>query len=190
MFRMSPNYQALAFVIISVLGVAPMLANANEMLLDNFEPPVNSRWSYVADTVMGGRSNGKGELLSEGEISFARLSGSVTTANNGGFIQIRRPLPSFSTSSYSGVKLIVRGNSATYFVHLRTQRSSRPWAYYQAEFFATQGWTEIYIPFEEFTASTGLLPAELKPSDLISIGIVAYGRDHKAQLDVSELALF
>jgi len=149
-----------------------------------------SRWSYVADTVMGGRSTGQGELLTEGGISFARLSGNVTTANNGGFIQIRRPFPSLSTSTYSGVKLTVRGNSETYFVHLRTQQSNRPWAYYQAEFLTTQSWTEVYIPFENFTASTGFLPAEFEPSDLISIGIVAYGRDHQAQLDLSELALF
>ncbi|GIT61089.1 MAG: hypothetical protein Ct9H300mP20_09160 [Gammaproteobacteria bacterium] len=41
------------------------------------------------DDVMGGLSKGKLSELKEEEISFYRLEGDVSTANNGGFIQFR-----------------------------------------------------------------------------------------------------
>ena len=44
-------------------------------------------WSYIADTVMGGVSQGSAVYVKE-EVSI-RLSGIVSTKNNGGFIQVR-----------------------------------------------------------------------------------------------------
>ena len=170
--------------------LSPPPAQAEPMLLDTFEPPITSRWSYVADTVMGGRSTGRGELLSEDGESFARLTGTVSTANNGGFIQIRRALTDLSQAQIEGVRLRVRGNDQAYFIHLRTRQSDRPWAYYQAEFFAAGDWQDVTLPFEAFRPSTRGLPATFEPQDLISIGIVAYGRDHEAALDVSEVGFF
>ena len=46
-------------------------------------------WQYVSDRVMGGVSDGQVALEQDGEMYYARLTGNVSTANNGGFIQLR-----------------------------------------------------------------------------------------------------
>jgi hypothetical protein len=71
------------------------------------------------------------------KIAYARMTGRVTTANNGGFIQIRKDLGSPPPEGTKGVRLIVRGNGERYFVHLRTSGTLLPWQYYQASFSTT-----------------------------------------------------
>ena len=46
-------------------------------------------WQYISDQTMGGVSDGQAILDKDGDMIFARLTGNVSTANNGGFIQIR-----------------------------------------------------------------------------------------------------
>ena len=46
------------------------------------------QWSYLADTVMGGVSEGSAEFGNSGLDKTIRLTGEVSTANNGGFIQV------------------------------------------------------------------------------------------------------
>jgi len=46
------------------------------------------QWVYLADRVMGGISEGTAQF----EDQVIRLSGEVSTANNGGFIQVRSPV--------------------------------------------------------------------------------------------------
>ena len=45
-------------------------------------------WEYISDNVMGGVSEGKAEILDQDNNYFLRLSGNVSTKNNGGLIQI------------------------------------------------------------------------------------------------------
>ena len=54
-------------------------------------------WQYVSDRVMGGVSDGQVNLEQDGEIYYARLTGNVSTRNNGGFIQLRSGI-SFANS--------------------------------------------------------------------------------------------
>ena len=84
-------------------------------------------WQYVSDRVMGGVSDGKVNIEQDGEMYYARLTGNVSTANNGGFIQLRASV-SFANSekdgkNLKGVRLNVRGNSETYYIHIRTNES-------------------------------------------------------------------
>ena len=160
------------------------------MLLDDFQPPLTSEWVYLADTVMGGRSQGDGALLNEDGLAFARLTGNVTTANNGGFIQIRRNLPDLSDVPAQGIRLIVRGNDQPYFIHLRTGQSIRPWAYYAQSFDAPSQWQEVRLPFADFEPSARFMSRSIDVGDLKTLGIVAYGRDHVALLDVAEVGLY
>jgi hypothetical protein len=99
---------------------------------------------------MGGVSTGGVTLLSEGNQRFARMTGSVSTENNGGFIQMRLDLPEGAAEGATGVRLIVRGNSQRYFVHLRTSGTRLPWQYYQAGFEVGPDWAEVRLPFEAF----------------------------------------
>ena len=62
-----------------------------------------------------------------------------------------------------------------------------PWQYYQAGFDVTRDWAEIRLPFDAFAASGALLRTTPRAHSVTAIGIVAYGRDHDAEIDVREL---
>lgn len=159
-------------------------------VMEDFNRNPDARWAYFADTVMGGVSSGRVEYKKDTEGAFARLSGRVSTENNGGFIQIRSRLYGSPPEDSQGIRLKVRGNNQPYYVHLRTRGTRLPWQYYQAEFATTGTWSEVTIPFSEFKPSGGLVRKALKPSSLRTLGIIAYGRDHLAEVDVSEIAFY
>ena len=156
------------------------------VVLDDFSAP--GRWSYVSDQVMGGVSSGWAEFGLEDGRPFARLSGRVSTANNGGFIQIRRTVDGFPPDT-TGFLIDARGNGATYYVHLRTDDARRPWQFYQASFTAPEGWSQVSIDLSDFEAKGGGLTQVLEPQNVTSIGLVAYGENYDARLDVARIVL-
>jgi hypothetical protein len=170
--------------------IGSSMARADENLLEDFSKSPETRWDYVADTVMGGVSSGQVQFRSDGDVAFARLTGSVSTENNGGFIQFRRKLTDRPDASVSGVRLLVRGNGEQYFVHLRTRGTVLPWQYYQAEFATSDEWTEVSLPLSGFKASGAMLRAIPVADEITSVGVVAYGRDHEARVDVSEIGFY
>ena len=78
-------------MILTLLLVATT-AGAEQMLIEDFNDDARERWRYTSDRVMGGVSEGGAGLGREGDTTFAQLRGTVSTANNGGFIQIRTTL--------------------------------------------------------------------------------------------------
>lgn len=146
-------------------------------------PIADFSWRYAADTVMGGVSAGRGWI----EDGILRLTGTVSTANNGGFIQIRTDLPDGLAND--AVRLRVRGNGERYFVHLRSIHSTRPWMSYRAGFATSADWTDVALPLRDFTPSRDSMPAQIAASDVRSLGIVAYGRDHVADISVSHISV-
>ena len=116
------------------------------------------------------------------------MTGNVSTENNGGFIQFRRKMTAASGSN--GVEIRVRGNGEKYFVHLRTSGTVLPWQHYQASFDTTDKWKTIRIPFRNFVGSSDWLSEDVSPSSIRSLGIVAYGRDHLADISVSMAGFF
>jgi hypothetical protein len=146
-------------------------------------------WRYFSDRVMGGVSDGGATLETEGDTAFARLTGDVSTANNGGFVQIRRDLTAALPDDSTGLRLTVRGNGETYYVHLRTTQSRRPWQYFAATFPTTDNWQDVTLNWADFTPSGRGFDATLAPADIRSIGIVAYGRDHAADVAVAEITV-
>ena len=171
------------------LLMVPVSAFAGGLMTDRFDNAPETRWRFFADTVMGGVSTGDLLFVEEGGRTFARLSGSVSTDNNGGFIQMRRDEITVPETA-NGVRLMVRGNDQPYFVHLRTSGTVLPWQYYQARFNVTEEWREIHLPFMKFDPSGRLLRRHIKPETIKSIGIVAYGRDHQASVDISEVGFY
>ncbi len=142
------------------------------------------RWTYVGDTVMGGVSEGAARVETRGSEPVLRLTGQVSTANNGGFIQTRTKLDKAPPAGTSGVLLQARGNDQRYFVHLRTTGTSLPWQYYEAAFDVTSDWREFRLPLEAFKPSGNLLRDVPDADSIRSVGIVAFGRDHKADISV------
>ena len=158
---------------------------AETMFKDNFQEP--DQWNYVADTVMGGISTGSVEFKTiEGE-AIAVLTGNVTTENNGGFIQIRRDLRRVDLDNANSIKLIAKGNNQKYFVFLRTTGTKLPWQYYQFEFTVNENFNEFILPINEFKKSGMLMSSKINPKKITSIGIVAFGRDHYANISIKEL---
>ncbi|WP_172975628.1 MULTISPECIES: CIA30 family protein [unclassified Roseivivax] len=171
-------------------GFAPRAAfAAGPLMHDTFDNRPETRWRFFTDGVMGGVSTGQVAFLNEGGQSIARLTGEVSTANNGGFIQMRRALSDVPADA-QGIRLIVRGNDARYYVHLRTEVMYLPWQHYRAGFVARDSWGEVRLPFAEFNAQGAPLSRTPAPETLTALGIVAYGADYTASLDIREVALY
>ena len=144
------------------------------------------QWVYLADRVMGGISEGTAQF----EDQVIRLSGEVSTANNGGFIQVRSPVLWAAAKGKTGIRLTVKGNGDQYFLHIRSTDTRLPWHYYQHSFQASGAWSEISLPFEDFEKSSSLLRATLGQSKIKTIGIVAYGKDYSADVSVKRLEFY
>lgn len=181
----------LAFALLSgqLLGI-PMAAKADDMMIETFDMQPETRWRFFTDGVMGGVSSGQVVFLDETGQTYARMTGKVSTANNGGFIQMRMDLTHPAPEGSSGVRLVARGNDQRYFVHLRTGGTMLPWQYYQAGFAVTGEWTEIRLPFDSFKASGRLLRPTPRPAGLKSVAVVAFGRDHEALIDILEIGFY
>ena len=172
-------------LIVTLFGVS--LVMASEKPFESFNPNKSRSWSFFTDGVMGGVSNGKAFLGKSGSDSFVRLEGKVSTANNGGFIQIRHSLKESLDENIQDISLKVRGNGEKYYVFIRTSSTLLPWQFYNASFKTSKNWKIIKINLGAFQPSSSFLRKTIKSSSIKSIGIVAYGRDHNAKVDISEI---
>ena len=154
-------------------------ASAKNLIYEN-------NWAYLADTVMGGVSQGGAEF-SAGAL---RLTGQVSTKNNGGFIQVRTRIDSTEAVGKSGIKIKVKGNGDIYYLHVRNASARLPWQYYTASFQTSEKWKDITISFDEFEKSATLMPRKLNPDSIKTIGLVAYGKDHNADISISNLEFY
>ena len=164
-------------------------ATSADVVIEDFVTDPSTRWSFVSDQVMGGVSDGQAIFGTDAGDSFVRLSGNVSTVNNGGFIQVRRLFQDGLPVDAEALHLRVRGNDEQYFLHIQTTDSSRPWYYYQAGFNALPEWHDVVIPLRAFQASEEALPDTIDPTKVRSLGIVAYGRDHAADISVAQIEL-
>ena len=151
----------------------------------------NAKWCFVTDKVMGGISEGSLEFKKESETYFYRMTGDLSLENNGGFIQFRTKIEDHPRGkSFKGIRLKVRGNNNEYTVHIRTKYLLLPWQYYESAFQATEQWTTIELPFTTFKKSNFYQPSDVTSQDIKTIGIVAIGREFKAQIDLAAIELY
>jgi len=153
---------------------------------DNLVTDPAASWRYLSDQVMGGVSEGGAEVA-DGAI---RLTGTVRTENRGGFIQVRTEIGAPLPRGVAGVEVEARGNGARYFVHLRTRGLVLPWQYYQAGFGTAAEWRRVRLPLSAFRASGALMRGTPRAEEITSLGLVAYGRDHVADLEVRRVAFY
>jgi uncharacterized protein YxeA len=148
------------------------------------------QWSYLADTVMGGVSEGTAKFEGKGLDQAIRLIGEVSTANNGGFIQVRSPVLGEAAEGKTGIKLTIKGNGEQYYLHIRSANNRLPWHYYQQSFQTNGSWSEVRLPFDGFVKSSSLMKTRLNQSKIKTIGIVAYGKDFSADVSVQNLEFY
>ena len=169
-------------------------ASPNALVIDDFSSAPNAtiggRWSYTSDRVMGGVSNGGGAYEMVDDRISIRLYGDVSTAQNGGFIQVSLRIDGrrINAKDYAGIEIDVLGNGEDYNVHVTTTRSFPPWRFYKHTFATTETWTCIRLPWSDFTSETFRQP--LDPSTINRLNLTAYARDFEADLAVSRIALY
>ena len=170
--------------------------NSKALAVEDLSFPFNSDsgryWQYISDQTMGGISDGQAILEKDGEMLFARLMGNVSTANNGGFIQIRTTF-SFvdlinSDKNLLGVRLNTKGNGETYHIFIRTSEDRSYRDFYSATFTANDNWEIVDLPFNKFKHRYS--NKSLDGNDIRTFGIVAYGRDFFSDVSVSEISFY
>ena len=160
--------------------------NAEIIFADKFNQ--KNEWNFITDQVMGGISTGTYNYKKINNDNVIKITGNVSTKNNGGFIQVRRNLYNINLTNAKNVKVIAKGNNEKYFIHLRTNFTLLPWQYYQSSFTVKKDFKNFILPILNFKKSGFLLPDKINPKNIKSIGIVAFGKDYKAELIVKEIS--
>ncbi len=149
-------------------------------------------WRCVSDQVMGGVSSA---TLAREQVAGAmalRLRGQVRLENNGGFVQMALDLApggaGFDASGFGGIGLRLRGNGASYNVHLRSRDLTRVWQSYRARVTATGAWQDVMLPFAAFHPHRTDAPLDRRR--LTRIGLVAIGEVMEADLALARLWLY
>ena len=185
------------FLAVFLLCMISTNLKAKEMLLidnrvnNDLRSDLGSHWRFIADSVMGGVSEGGLSPDSIEGRSCLRLRGTVRLDNNGGFIQAALDISqtqASNASGYQGLLLDVYGNDEVYNLHLRTDDVWLPWQSYRASFRAPARWHSVKIPFEAFTGYR--IKRKLDITQLRRIGIVAVGREFAPDLCIGRLALY
>ncbi len=181
----------LLFIFLSFSNVS----NAKDMILDNLNTPgktnQDQKWFFITDKVMGGRSEGKVEIDKMQKKICYRMSGNVTTENNGGFIQIRTSIiPNININKFNGIYIKIFGNNKKYNLFIRTGLTLAPWQYYSFSFFSPDEWIEVKAPFDEFKKSNFYQPKKLLNQKIKSIGLVAAFNDFKSDICLSEIGFY
>ena len=152
---------------------------------------LGTRWRLVTDTVMGGVSRGSLAFTEAAGRPCLRLSGDVSLDNNGGFVQASLELGKnggLDARAYQGIELDVYGNGESYNLHLRTSDTWIVWQSYRATFKAGPDWQTLRLAFRDFVPYR--TDASLDLARLLRLGIVAIGREMRADLCIGRIALY
>lgn len=165
------------------------------MLIDDFSDSegisaLGTRWQGFTDRVMGGLSDIQAGYASQDEQTVLVMRGQVRLENNGGFVQVRLPLEAnggnFDASQFDAIRIRGRAvNSGSYYLHLRTADTRRPWSYYRAALEFGQEWTTLELPLATFQPRS--LDAPLDVTHLRSLAVVAYGEAFEAHVQISRI---
>ena len=179
-------------ILVIMLAILTSFAFAKDEISTPFTEENARYWQYISDQTMGGISNGQAVLDKDGDMIFARLTGNVSTANNGGFIQIRTNF-SFvdlinTNKDLKGVLLNAKGNGETYHIFIRTSEDRSYRDFYSATFTANNNWEIVDLPFTKFKHRYS--NRSLDGNDIRTFGIVAYGREFFSDVSVSEISFY
>ena len=183
--------------LLSVLGVVlgeGLLGGAVEaaaeekqkMLFDFSEQDASRRWRNVNDGVMGGRSQGRYQINSQGELIFY---GNLSLRNNGGFASVRSNARNLQLGSWNTIAVRVRGDGRKYFLDLRVPTYQTAFSYRVSIQTKKDTWQEFHVPLKMFQATSFGRPvrgaSSANPSQIDSVGFtIADKREGAFQLNV------
>lgn len=160
-----------------VQAIAPALQQANQKVVFDFTQPssgLQDIWGAIDDVVMGGVSESNIRLHE----SVALFSGTVSTANSGGFASVRTRTfdPPLNLSGYAGIVLRVKGDGNRYKFMLRTETDWDGVAYCRSFDTVADTWLTVQIPFSElvpiFRAKTVVNAKPLEPSCIRAVQLM------------------
>ncbi|MEM9161951.1 MAG: CIA30 family protein [Cyanobacteria bacterium P01_F01_bin.4] len=126
----------------------PPALHAN-VVFDFQQPTEDLRqlWGALDDVVMGGVSASSAQLQPEGML----FTGYVSTENSGGFASVRTRNfePALNLSTYTGIRLRVRGDGQRYKFFLRDSTAWDSVAYAYSFDTVADEWVEVRIPFAD-----------------------------------------
>jgi len=159
-------------------------------LYNGMAPDTGSPYQAVDDRIMGGRSVAQATVREDGAGQCICLSGTVSLARGGGFVQVKWPVDADALSPHpiEGVYLEVRGSAHAYNVHLRTRQLWLPWQSFRNRFTATDAWKLHRLPLAAFTPYR--TDEKLDAHGIRSVGIVAIGEAFTADVCVRQLGFY
>jgi hypothetical protein len=154
------------------ITVASLIMNSEKVIFNFNSPSTSGEWVTVNDVVMGGVSESKFEIDSDGTAVF---SGTVSSDNNGGFASARASLKD-EYKDYKEVIIRVKGDGNIYSLRFRTDTNFDGISY-QAKFKTDAGeWIEHKIPLSDFKptfrGNTLSNKPKLESKDVKQIGIL------------------
>lgn len=172
------------------------MSDKNSFVIDDrstksFVSTLGSVWRLVTDDVMGGISFGELSLRNVEGIECIQMSGNVSTANNGGFVQMSLDLIQgrpFDATSYDGIEAYVWGNGERYNLHLKTVDLFRPWQSYRFTFLTNAKWQKIRIPFCELEPHR--TDVNFHQDRIKRIAFAAIGREFDAELCLASIEFY
>jgi len=174
------------FLLLLFLGFNFNYMMAQSMMIENFDFKNQHFWRIINDGVMGGISTSQMELLPNEKGQF---SGFVSLENNGGFASIRRLLINKPTTSFTKVKIRVKGDGKKYKFRMRNSNRFDGMAYSKTFETTSDKWIEINLPIKNFDATfRGRIYSDypkLVPEDLRQVGfLIADKQEGKFYLEV------
>jgi len=142
---------------------------AQPMVLFEFADNETSRWSIVNDGVMGGRSQGYGQIVD----GIMRFEGTLVT-RGGGFTSVRTGFQT-DLSSYDGLELRVRGNGRRFEVEINDAQRYR-WRPVSRRdgFETTEDWRTVRVPFSGLRSTVFGRSVSVPAIDLASVRQIGF----------------
>lgn len=164
---------------------------AEEQLIDIYRTTQDqpSPWVMISDRVMGGVSRAERRQEQRDNSHCSCLIGHTSLANNGGFVQMKLDLQSSELrTDYQGIFIELYGSAHEYNLHVKTNQLTRPWQSFRCSLAVEPRWTRFIVPYEQLQAHR--TDAELEPTAITSIAVVAIGQEFDVDVCVRRLGFF
>jgi hypothetical protein len=171
------------------MPAAPERGDEMTLTIFDFGEGDASRWGVVNDGVMGGRSQGFGQIEG-GTMTF---EGTLVT-RGGGFTSVRTSRRA-DLGGYDGLELRVRGGGRTFEVEV-DDGTRRGWRQVsrRAPFPTTVAWTWVRVPFDDLRTTVfgrSVSAPDLDRSSIRGFGIyIADGKNGPFRLEVDEIRAY